>query len=63
MIFEKGYRLPTRVAVVVLPEPIMPSIKISRAAHTSQGYDAASGSHGLGAGRHLAREPAGGAGP
>jgi hypothetical protein len=25
----------------------MPSIKISRAAPTSQGYDAASGSHGL----------------
>ena len=36
---------PIRAAVVVLPEPIMPSIKISRAAPTSQGYDAASGSH------------------
>jgi hypothetical protein len=34
-----------RVAVVVLPEPIMPSIKISCAAPTSQGYDA-SGSPG-----------------
>jgi hypothetical protein len=29
--------------VVVLPEPIMPSIKINRAAPTSQGYDAGFG--------------------
>jgi hypothetical protein len=30
--------------VLVLPEPIIPSIKISCAAPTSQGYDAAAGS-------------------
>jgi hypothetical protein len=29
------------MAVVVLPEPIIPSTKISCAAPTSQGYDAA----------------------